>query len=193
MAEDVVEHSIAAPRAEPDSIVEPIRPREHPRVYRWRFGIAYFVLAVLAGVGVGIAVMIVERPDEAAAPAWSEWQPVGRETSYPDQIAEYVGQGYRLQSGSPLAAVIASPPQVNTDANVAVQAVVIQNQSALPSADPDVEIIPPRTRSCTRSAAWASSARSRKVSRAPSACSCCGARRSSSRCTRSSTWTTSTR
>lgn len=142
MAEDVVEHTIAAPRAEPESIVEPVRAREHPRVYRWRFGIAYLVLAVLAGVGVGVAVMLVERPEDRAGPAWSEWKPVGRETSYADQIADFVGKGYRLENGSQLAAVIASQPRVDTSTSVPVQAVVIQNQSALPSADPDVEIVP---------------------------------------------------
>lgn len=142
MAEDVVEHTIAAPRAEPESIVEPVRPREHPRVYRWRFGIAYLVLAVLAGVGVGVAVMLVERPEDRAGAAWSEWKPVGRETSYADQIADFVGKGYRLENGSQLAAVIASQPRVDTSTSVPVQAVVIQNQSALPSADPDVEIVP---------------------------------------------------
>jgi hypothetical protein len=141
VAEDVVEHTIAVPRAEPESLVEPIRSREHPRVYRWRFGVAYLVLAVLAGAGVGVAVMLLDRPEERAGPAWSEWKPTGRETSYPDQIADFVGNGYRLPSGSQLAAVIASTPTVSST-NVPVQAVVIQNQSALPSAAPDIEIVP---------------------------------------------------
>ena len=142
MAEDVVEHTIAVPRAESESLVEPIRPREHPRVYRWRFGIAYLVLAVLAGAGVGVAVMLLDRPEERAGAAWSEWKPTGRETSYADQIADFVGKGYRLENGTQLAAVIASQPRVNTSTNVPVQAVVIQNQSALPSAEPDIEIVP---------------------------------------------------
>lgn len=142
MAEDVAEHTVAVPRAEPEPLVEPRRPREHPRIYRWRFGIAYLVLAVLAGVGVGVAVMLVERPEDRAGAAWSEWKPVGRETSYADQIADFVGKGYRLENGSQLAAVIASQPRVDTSTSVPVQAVVIQNQSALPSADPDVEIVP---------------------------------------------------
>ena len=142
MAEDVVEHSIAVPRAEPETLVEPVRPREHPSVHRWRFGLAYLVLAVVAGAGIGFAVMLLDRPEDRAGPAWSEWKPVGRETSYPDQIADFVGQGYRLENGSQIAAVIASQPRVDTSTSVPVQAVVIQNQSALPSAASDVEIVP---------------------------------------------------
>ena len=140
MAEDVVEQTIAVPRTEPEPLVRP-RPAEPPRVHRWRFAVAYLALAVLAGVGVGLAVMLVTRPDDGAEVPWSQWQPVGRETSYPDQIAQRIGGAYRLPSGRQLAAVTASPPRVTSSEPVAVQAVVIQNRSALPSARPSIEIV----------------------------------------------------
>lgn len=141
MAEDVVEHAVAVPQAEPEALVEPRRPREQPRIYRFRFGIAYLALAVVAGLGVGGAILLYERPADREEPAWSSWRPTGRETSYPDQIADYVGARYRLPSGRQLAVVAASAPRVTTGEPVPVQAVVIQNQSALPSAAPDFEYV----------------------------------------------------
>jgi hypothetical protein len=137
VAEDVVDHTVAAPRAEPEPLVEPRRPREHPRIYRWRFGIAYLALAAAAGVGVGLAIMIFQRPAEAEEPAWSSWQPTGRETSYADQIAEYVASRYRLESGEQVAPVLAGPPIVES---LPVQAVAIENRSAVPNARPQIEI-----------------------------------------------------
>lgn len=142
MAEDVVEHTIAAPRAEPETLVEPIRPHEHPRVHRWRFAVAYLVLAVLAGVGVGLAVMLLDRPEDQTGPAWSDWKPVGHQASYPDQIADFVGEGYRNTNGRQLAGVVASEPRVTNQTEfVPVQNLFIQNESALPSASPDVDVI----------------------------------------------------
>jgi hypothetical protein len=137
VAEDVVEHTVAAPLAEPEPLVEPRRSREQPRFYRWRFGVAYLALAVAAGVGVGLAIMIYQRPAEPEGPAWSAWQPTGRETSYADQIADFVAKRYRLESGSQLAGVLAGPPSVQ---NVPVQAVAIENRSAVANAQPEIEI-----------------------------------------------------
>jgi hypothetical protein len=141
VAEDVVEHTVATSRAEPEALVEPRRPREQPRIHRWRFGIAYLALAVVAGLGVGGTILLYERPADPEEPAWSSWRPVGRETSYPDQIADYVGQRYRLPSGRQLAVVAASPPRVTTGEPVPVQAVIIQNQSPLPSAAREFEYV----------------------------------------------------
>lgn len=136
MAEDVVEHTIAAPRAEPETLVEPLRPHEHPRVYRWRFGVAYLVLAVLAGVGVGLAVMLIERPDERGNVAWSDWKPSGREASYANQIADHIGPMYRLgQGGQPIAAIAREP----SFEGVPVEAVVIQDQAPYRASRPNIE------------------------------------------------------
>lgn len=135
MAEDVVEHTIAAPRAEPEPLVAPRRQREHPRVYRWRFGLAYLVLAALAGAGVGIAIMLLDRPD-AERVAWSEWQPTGREASYADQIAERVAPGYRLGTGGQPIAIVAREPSLQ---GVPVEAVVIQDQAPYRASRPNIE------------------------------------------------------
>jgi hypothetical protein len=142
VAEDVVEQSIALPRAEAPPLVEPVRAPEHPRVYRWRFAVAYLALAVLAGAGVGVAVMLLDRPDDRAGPAWSDWKPVGHQASYPDQIADFVGEAYRNTNGRQLAGVVASAPRVSNQTDfVPVQNLFIQNESALPSASPDVDVV----------------------------------------------------
>jgi hypothetical protein len=137
MAEDVVEQTVAAPRGEPKPLVEPRRPREHSRIYRWRFSIAYLVLAALAGVGVGLAIMIYQRPADAEEPVWSTWRPTGRETSYADQVADFVARRYRSEAGNQLVGVLAGPPVVE---NLPVQAVAIENRSAVPNARPEIEI-----------------------------------------------------
>jgi hypothetical protein len=138
VAEDVVHQSVAVPHADPAPLLRPGSVRaEDPRVYRWRFGIAYIVLAVLAGAGIGAAVMVLDRPEEAAPPAWSEWRPVGRTTSYARQIAESVSPDYRTSGGAQLAAVIAGPP---TAGGLPVQAVVIRHDPPIASAPAQYEI-----------------------------------------------------
>jgi hypothetical protein len=137
VAEDVVEHTVVAPRAEPEALVEPRRPREHSRFYRWRFSLAYLALAAVAGVGVGVAIMIYQRPADVEEAAWSTWRPTGRETSYADQVADFVARRYRSESGNQLVGVLAGPPVVE---NLPVQAVAIENRSAVPNARPEIEI-----------------------------------------------------
>jgi hypothetical protein len=137
-----MERSIALPRAESPPLAEPVRAPERSPVYRWRFAFAYLALAVVAGAGVGVAVMLLDRPEDQAGPAWSDWQPVGHQASYPDQIADFVGAGYRNPDGGQLAGVVASEPRVTNQTDfVPVQNLFIQNQSALPSASPDVDVI----------------------------------------------------
>jgi hypothetical protein len=97
---------------------------QETRVYRWRFGLAYLALAVIAGAGVGTAIMLLGRPDKAPEPAWASWHPTGRESTFPAQIADYVSGRYRLASGRALVGVIAGKPEVQ---GVSVAAVAIQN------------------------------------------------------------------
>jgi hypothetical protein len=97
---------------------------EEPRVFRPRFALAYLLLAVVAGVGLGAAYLLVTRPDSAPGAAWSSWKPTGRESSYPSQIADYVGNRYVLGSGTPMVFILADSPQVQ---DVPIRNVAIRN------------------------------------------------------------------
>ena len=106
--------------------------------FRFRFAFAYLGLAVVAGVAIGLTVILADRPAEETHVAWSPWVPTGRQTSYPEQIAQHVARGYRLPSGSQLAAVIAGPPAVQ---DVPVQAVIIRHDSPVPNVPSENEIV----------------------------------------------------
>jgi hypothetical protein len=121
VAEDLVP---GAPRIEPAEPVSAAQIRQPQGVFRKRFALAYLALAILAGAGVGAAVLLLDRPEEQTGAAWSNWEPVGRESSFPRQIADYVSGRYRLPSGNPLAAILSGPPQVE---DVPVRHIAIQN------------------------------------------------------------------
>jgi hypothetical protein len=136
VADDVVEHSVAVPRAEPEPLIKP-RPAETPTVHRWRFAVAYLALALVAGTGIGAAMLLLQRPEEAQPPAWSDWRPVGRTTSYGAQIAEFVSAGYRGADGEPLTAAIAGPL---TAAGLPVQAILIRHDPPIASGRREYEL-----------------------------------------------------
>jgi hypothetical protein len=116
MAEDL---SVPARKAESE---------EHRSVYRRRFGLAYLALAILAGIGVGTGVLLIQRGEPASGAAWSNWEPAGRESTHPKQIAEYVSSRYKLPSGASLVGVLATRPRVETsDGPAPIQAVAIVN------------------------------------------------------------------
>ena len=115
MAEDLAPQRPVALPAASQPVPEP-RPavEEDRRVYRWRFAIAYLVLAIVAGIAVGGAIVAWDRAPEDSGVAWSNWRPEGDSFTYARQIATYVGPKYRLANGSPLVAVMASPAEVPT-------------------------------------------------------------------------------
>ena len=131
MAEDLAP---ATPDAEP--LLVRRRADDEPRVFRARFAIAYLVLAVAAGVALGAAVLLVDRPETAAGAPWSSWKPTGTESSWPRQIADYVGGRYRLETGAPMVFILADAPQVQ---DVPVRNIAIQND---PADDSDISIVP---------------------------------------------------
>jgi hypothetical protein len=117
----------APPLSESSPLLAEPRRFDEPRVFRARFAVAYLVLAVLTGVGLGAAYLILERPDAAPGAKWSSWKPTGRESSYPSQIADFVGNRYVLDSGSPMVFVLADSPQVQ---DVPIRNVAIRNDPA---------------------------------------------------------------
>jgi hypothetical protein len=98
--------------AESGSLVAPPRRVDEPRVFRARFAVAYVLLAVLAGIGLGAAYLLVERPEAAPGAKWSSWKPTGRESSYPSQIASFVMDRYERHPGNPRVLILADVPQV---------------------------------------------------------------------------------
>jgi hypothetical protein len=82
--------------------------------YRSRFAAFYVLLAIVAGAGVGALLVLVGRGSPAPAPAWSAWQPTGSVERRSAQIADHVGDQYRLPSGKALVAITYSGPPTVT-------------------------------------------------------------------------------
>jgi hypothetical protein len=73
---------------------------------RGRFALAYLVLGATVGVGVGFFIALVQRPGPLPPPRWSSWTPAASSTSQRVlEIAQHVGNGYKLQTGDPLVGV----------------------------------------------------------------------------------------
>jgi hypothetical protein len=73
---------------------------------RGRFAVAYLLLGAAVGAGIGTFIVLVERPTPPPPPAWSSWQPgASGISSQLLEIANHVGQSYRLPSGDQLTAV----------------------------------------------------------------------------------------
>ena len=84
MAEDVREQTPAVPAPSSEPLVErPPAGHEQRAAYGLRFGLAYLVLAVVAGVAIGAAVLLLGRPGKEAAPEWSRWKPTGSTSTIP--------------------------------------------------------------------------------------------------------------
>ena len=141
MAEDLSQPDIVVPAAERRAF-EPIEPsRREGGSYRFRFALVYVALALFAGAALGATLLLVSRPGKEAEPAWSKWQPTGRPSSFPTQIADYVSGRYRLASGKALVGVIAGTPKVRAgEEEVPVRAVAIQDDPE--GASEDIRIVP---------------------------------------------------
>ena len=70
------------------------RPR-----YGGRFGLAYFVLAVVVGAAVGTTIVLAGRSGSDGKQAWSRWRPTGDDAARTLQIAQHVSRRYRLAGG----------------------------------------------------------------------------------------------
>jgi hypothetical protein len=73
---------------------------------RGRFALAYLLLGAAVGTGIGTLIVLLQRPTPPPPPPWSSWQPAASSTSSRLlEIAEHIGQSYRLPSGDQLTAV----------------------------------------------------------------------------------------
>lgn len=122
MADDVMEKAAAdAKRVPRDGVGSAVAARPESRAdrarrlaYRSRFAVFYVLLAIVAGAGVGALLVLVGRGSPAPAPAWSEWEPTGSVERRSAQIADRVGDQYRLPSGRALVAITYAGPPVVT-------------------------------------------------------------------------------
>jgi hypothetical protein len=99
--------------------------RRRAKIQR-RFGAAYFVLAVVVGVAVGMAIVLVDRSGGTHAP-WSQYKPTSHGLQAAQQIANFVAGGYRL-NGQPFTSALATPPEIEPSAgtNVPIYAAAIR-------------------------------------------------------------------
>ena len=114
--------------------------RARSAAYRSRFVAFYVVLAVIAGVGIGTLLVLVERGSPAAAPAWSAWEPTGSIERRAAQIGDHVGDGYRLPSGRALVGITyAGPPTVTgpDGSTFQVQAIAVRPDTTAGRAEAD--------------------------------------------------------
>jgi len=75
---------------------------------RSRFAVAYLVLGAAVGVGVGSFLVLLQRDPPPPPPRWSSWQPTAAESDTPTrmlEIANHVGQSYKLPSGDQLVGI----------------------------------------------------------------------------------------
>ena len=142
MAEDLDrrehEHAdIVVPPRSMEPLVAPVR-RVDSRFYRYRFGIAYLALALVAGLAVGGAIVLADRPTDRGTAIWSSWRPTGSQATYAEQIADHVASRYRLPSGRQLVGVVAGRPEVQ---GLPVQGVFIQHESPVRSRADDIQLV----------------------------------------------------
>ncbi|TMK25215.1 MAG: hypothetical protein E6G62_05925 [Actinobacteria bacterium] len=109
MATDIVRSDTAA---EPLAAPPPSSPPA--RMYPIRFKVVYGMLglAILGSIA-GLVVAITNSGVVGGAPAWSSWRPHGGGLGAMKEIANRVGETYRLPNGDQLVDVIATAPSLS--------------------------------------------------------------------------------
>jgi hypothetical protein len=114
--------------------------RARKKGYRSRFAGIYFLLAVLAGVGLAAFVVLLVKPDAAPAPKWSAWEPTGSDDAKARQVAAHVANRYRLKNGQQLVTALVGPPRVSAGGDTGdlpVRAIAIRPDISTGKADAD--------------------------------------------------------
>jgi hypothetical protein len=120
-----------------EALGEPVTVRmpnamEHP--VRRRFMIAYFAIAIVAGIAIGSFAILLARPDTRPTPSWSSFQPHGSDDARVKQIADRVARPYRLGNGNQLAIAIGGRPTVD---QIPVSVVAIRPDTSKGQAEED--------------------------------------------------------
>jgi hypothetical protein len=79
--------------------------------HRFRFGLAYLVLATVVGAAVGTFILLLGRPEKANV-AWSTWEPEAKGGFRIQEIADHVGQRYLMGDGRQILVAIPGPPSI---------------------------------------------------------------------------------
>jgi hypothetical protein len=90
-----------------------------PSKYAPRFQFVLGALLAVAAASIVLLVLVLIGPGDknaqqagASGPAWSQWRPSPSGADGPTQIADHVGQEYRLPNGKQLVAVTGGPLQI---------------------------------------------------------------------------------
>ena len=111
MADIVSDEAAAQPSPKPeDSPFFRQKPTQDVVVNPRRFGLAYFVLAIGVGVAVGLAIVLIGRGSSHHAKTSQGFNPKASGELGAKEIARHVGQKYRQENGSPIAAVVGQRP-----------------------------------------------------------------------------------
>ena len=145
MADDVMQRSAEAVQTPPVGSTLPTNresraDRARRLVYRNRFAGIYLFLAVVAGIGIGGLVVMIQRDSPGPAPEWSAFEPAGSNDRRAAQIAERIPSQYRLPSGNQLAGVTYSGPPVLAGpdgASLQVRAIAVEADPTAARAEGD--------------------------------------------------------
>ena len=90
--------------------------------YARRFGLVYFLLAVVVGIAAGTTINLLSDGSHKSSP-WSEWKPTAPPELRPKEIANRVAAAYRLSNGRRLVDVVTGDPFQSAITEVATPAV----------------------------------------------------------------------
>ena len=129
--------SVTPPSSEEPLLISAPPPGRPTEPHGVRFRLAYALLAIVLGAGVGAFIVLLGRgsPKEAA---WSNWKPAGSSAIQTRDIASVVSAQYRLPSGQQLVAVIPRmPPAVEPSTQETPISHIALAQSSSPQ---DIEV-----------------------------------------------------
>jgi hypothetical protein len=115
-------------------LTSPGRRAPDGRTHRFRFGVAYLVLAGVVGAAVGTFILLLGRPEKANV-EWSTWKPEAKGGFRIQEIADHVGRRYRLGDGRQLLVAIPGAPSIADGENripvsgVARRAPIVRSRS----------------------------------------------------------------
>ena len=90
--------------------------------YAKRFGLVYFLLAIVVGIAAGTTINLLGDGSHKDSP-WSEWKPTAPPELRPKEIANRVAAAYRLSNGRRLVDVVTGDPFQSAITEVATPAV----------------------------------------------------------------------
>jgi hypothetical protein len=96
---------------------EPVTRNASP--HRWRFLFVYGTLGAVLALALA-GVLVYASRSVSPAPTWSAWKPHGGGLGAAKEIAQHVGDGYRLPGGTQLVDVIAKEPSVTAKVTIPI-------------------------------------------------------------------------